>query len=213
MDTGLLKPPTLVSRILKHIFRTNAYLHFRLNCTYLSGSGMCPDMGETPHPHQTHPAPTQSSLPVHIRFSLTSGGPTTSAGSLSGVFTGLGGSSTGGAGPGGGSLAAAASSAVIGAVPATTTPRDRGLPPPRFDEDVQLPLIKVAVLGAAGVGKTSLIKVRKLHLLPILLLGLLTCFLWIGTAVLGVSVQVRNENRGLNQYMHILIFFVVPYDW
>jgi hypothetical protein len=32
--------------------------------------------------------------------------------------------------------------------------------PPRFDEDVQLPLIKVVVLGAQGVGKTALVKVR-----------------------------------------------------
>ena len=32
--------------------------------------------------------------------------------------------------------------------------------PPRFDEDVELPLIKVVVLGASGVGKTALVKVR-----------------------------------------------------
>ena len=31
--------------------------------------------------------------------------------------------------------------------------------PPRFDEDVELPLIKVVVLGASGVGKTALVKV------------------------------------------------------
>jgi hypothetical protein len=31
---------------------------------------------------------------------------------------------------------------------------------PRFDEDVNLPLIKVVVLGAPGVGKTSIVKVR-----------------------------------------------------
>jgi len=31
---------------------------------------------------------------------------------------------------------------------------------PRFDEDVQLPLIKVVVLGAPGVGKTSLVMVN-----------------------------------------------------
>ena len=29
----------------------------------------------------------------------------------------------------------------------------------RFDEDVKLPLIKVVVLGAPGVGKTSVVKV------------------------------------------------------
>ena len=32
--------------------------------------------------------------------------------------------------------------------------------PPRFDEDVELPLIKVVVLGASGVGKTALVKVQ-----------------------------------------------------
>ena len=31
----------------------------------------------------------------------------------------------------------------------------------RFDEDVNLPLIKVVVLGAPAVGKTSVVKVRK----------------------------------------------------
>ena len=31
--------------------------------------------------------------------------------------------------------------------------------PPRFDEDVEMPLIKVVVLGASGVGKTALVKV------------------------------------------------------
>lgn len=30
----------------------------------------------------------------------------------------------------------------------------------RFDEDVNLPLIKVVVLGAPGVGKTSVVKVN-----------------------------------------------------
>ena len=30
----------------------------------------------------------------------------------------------------------------------------------RFDEDVKLPLIKVVVLGAPGVGKTSVVKVK-----------------------------------------------------
>ncbi len=30
----------------------------------------------------------------------------------------------------------------------------------RFDEDVNLPLIKVVVLGAPGVGKTSVVKVH-----------------------------------------------------
>ena len=33
----------------------------------------------------------------------------------------------------------------------------------RFDEDVNLPLIKVVVLGAPGVGKTSVVKVRQRH--------------------------------------------------
>lgn len=33
-------------------------------------------------------------------------------------------------------------------------------PRPRFDEDVELPLIKVVVLGAPGVGKTSLVMVN-----------------------------------------------------
>ena len=36
-----------------------------------------------------------------------------------------------------------------------------GAPRPRFDEDVNLPLIKVVVLGAPGVGKTSIVKVRR----------------------------------------------------
>ena len=31
---------------------------------------------------------------------------------------------------------------------------------PRFDEDTELSLIKVVVLGARGVGKTSIVKVR-----------------------------------------------------
>ena len=31
----------------------------------------------------------------------------------------------------------------------------------RFDEDVNLPLVKVVVLGAPGVGKTSVVKVSK----------------------------------------------------
>jgi hypothetical protein len=31
----------------------------------------------------------------------------------------------------------------------------------RFDEDVNLPLVKVVVLGAPGVGKTSIVKVKK----------------------------------------------------
>ena len=31
----------------------------------------------------------------------------------------------------------------------------------RFDEDVNLPLVKVVVLGAPGVGKTSVVKVRR----------------------------------------------------
>ena len=56
-------------------------------------------------------------------------------------------------------LALAASSAV-GAASAAT--HSTGVPhPPRFDEDVQLPLIKVAVLGARGVGKTALVQVRR----------------------------------------------------
>ena len=62
----------------------------------------------------------------------------------------------------GGSLAVAAGSALVGAatLPAAT-PREPGFPPPRYDEDVKLPLIKVVVLGAPGVGKTALVKVRK----------------------------------------------------
>ena len=32
--------------------------------------------------------------------------------------------------------------------------------PPRFDEDVDISLVKVVVIGATGVGKTSIIKVR-----------------------------------------------------
>ncbi len=68
----------------------------------------------------------------------------------------------------GGSLAVAAGSAVVGAatLPATSSPRrSRGCPPPRLDEAVEMPLIKVVVLGAPGVGKTALVKVRvKLHL-------------------------------------------------
>ena len=36
-----------------------------------------------------------------------------------------------------------------------------GAPRPRFDEDVNLPLIKVVVLGAPGVGKTSIVKVLR----------------------------------------------------
>lgn len=57
--------------------------------------------------------------------------------------------SPGGAGVGGGS----ASGSTCGGSPA-------GAPRPRFDEDVQLPLIKVVVLGAPGVGKTSLVTVK-----------------------------------------------------
>ena len=33
----------------------------------------------------------------------------------------------------------------------------------RFDEDVNLPLVKVVVLGAPGVGKTSVVKVNKTY--------------------------------------------------
>lgn len=61
-----------------------------------------------------------------------------------------------------GSLAVAAGSAVLGAatLPTTASPVQSGRPPKRFDEDVMLPLIKLVVLGAPGVGKTSLVKVR-----------------------------------------------------
>ncbi len=39
-----------------------------------------------------------------------------------------------------------------------------GAPRPRFDEDVQMPLIKVVVLGAPGVGKTSLVTVKNYYM-------------------------------------------------
>lgn len=62
----------------------------------------------------------------------------------------------GGAGVCSGGLALAASSAV-GAASAPT--QSSGVQnPPRFDEDVEMPLIKVVVLGASGVGKTALVK-------------------------------------------------------
>ncbi len=78
------------------------------------------------------------------------------------------------AGVSGGSLVAAAGSAVVSALPAAQAsgapPRHgsaagsaagAAICPRRPDEDVELPLIKVVVLGAAGVGKTALVKVRK----------------------------------------------------
>ena len=79
-------------------------------------------------------------------------------------------------GIGGSSLAAVAGSAAVSAIPAAQASGARASPgggpggpgtgfggaPRRFDEDVELPLIKVVVLGAAGVGKTALVKVRKM---------------------------------------------------
>ena len=39
----------------------------------------------------------------------------------------------------------------------------------RFDEDVNLPLVKVVVLGAPGVGKTSVVKVGRLLVTKLIL--------------------------------------------
>ena len=64
----------------------------------------------------------------------------------------LGGSS------GAGSGLALVASAAVGAASAPTAAAQ--VLPPRYDEDVELPLIKVVVLGAPGVGKTALVKVR-----------------------------------------------------
>lgn len=51
-------------------------------------------------------------------------------------------------------------STVTGTATATVQPHTSGLPP-RFDEDVNISLVKVVVLGAPGVGKTSIVKVRE----------------------------------------------------
>lgn len=65
---------------------------------------------------------------------------------------------------GGGSLALAANMAVGAAAAPTNVsdkpPQQRGVPPPRYDEHVKFRLIKVVVLGAPGVGKTALVRVR-----------------------------------------------------
>ena len=63
------------------------------------------------------------------------------------AFTGSGGSPVANVTTG----AAAAGTAAAGG----STPNSQR----RYDEDVNLPLIKVVVLGASGVGKTSVVKV------------------------------------------------------
>ena len=100
-------------------------------------------------------APSTSIGPVSISGASVSGRTPSSSIIPGGPSVPFGSAATGGASSG---LALAASSAV-GAASAPT--HSTGLQnPPRFDEDVQLPLIKVVVLGATGVGKTAVVQVR-----------------------------------------------------
>jgi len=123
---------------------------------------MCPEVSAVAAPSSVVVAPDVPS--VALDPSSTGGGGLASA---LGLGRGGGGITSG--------LSVAAGSAVVGAAAlpaaAASSPSGRGgsstggasdqVRPPRFDEHVQLPLIKVAVLGAAGVGKTALVKVRQ----------------------------------------------------
>ena len=78
------------------------------------------------------------------------------------TFSGPASQAAGSFSPGGPSGLAPAGGSGSGGPGSTCGGSPAGGARPRFDEDVNLPLIKVVVLGAPGVGKTSIVKVRQI---------------------------------------------------